>query len=42
MPIQPFKFERSFARYKFSVKPLLNFSDCESLYFNLKEEKQIL
>jgi aspartate/methionine/tyrosine aminotransferase len=31
MPIQPFKLERYFARYEFSVKYLLSSSDCESL-----------
>lgn len=31
MPIQPFKLERYFARYEFSVKTLLNSSDCEGL-----------
>jgi len=31
MPIQPFKLERFFARYEFSVKYLLSSSDCESL-----------
>jgi aspartate/methionine/tyrosine aminotransferase len=31
MPINPFKLERYFARYEFSVKFLLSSSDCESL-----------
>ena len=31
MPIQPFKLERYFARYEFSVKYLLSSSDFESL-----------
>jgi aspartate/methionine/tyrosine aminotransferase len=31
MTIQPFKLERYFARYEFSVKYLLSSSDCESL-----------
>ena len=31
MPIEPFKLERFFARYEFSVKYLLSSSDCESL-----------
>jgi aspartate/methionine/tyrosine aminotransferase len=31
MPIQPFKLERYFAQYEFSVKYLLSSSDCESL-----------
>jgi aspartate/methionine/tyrosine aminotransferase len=31
MPINPFKLERFFARYEFSVKYLLSSSDCESL-----------
>jgi hypothetical protein len=31
MSIQPFKLERYFARYEFSVKYLLSSSDCESL-----------
>lgn len=31
MPIHPFKLERYFARYEFSVKYLLSSSDCESL-----------
>jgi aspartate/methionine/tyrosine aminotransferase len=31
MPIQPFKLERYFAKYEFSVKYLLSSSDCESL-----------
>jgi len=31
MPIQPFKLERYFARYEFSVKYLLSSSDCEGL-----------
>jgi len=31
VPIQPFKLERYFAKYEFSVKYLLSSSDCESL-----------
>lgn len=31
MPINPFKLERYFAKYEFSVKYLLSSSDCESL-----------
>jgi aspartate/methionine/tyrosine aminotransferase len=31
MPINPFKLERYFAQYEFSVKYLLSSSDCESL-----------
>jgi aspartate/methionine/tyrosine aminotransferase len=31
MPIEPFKLERYFARYEFSVKYLLSSSDCEGL-----------
>ena len=31
MPIKPFKLERYFAKYEFSVKYLLSSSDCESL-----------
>jgi hypothetical protein len=31
MSIQPFKLERYFARYEFSIKYVLSSSDCESL-----------
>ena len=31
MPLNPFKLERYFARYEFSVKYLMSSSDCESL-----------
>ena len=31
MPINPFKLERYFAKYEFSVKYLLSSSDCEAL-----------
>ncbi len=34
MPIPPFKLERFFAKYEFSVKYLLSASDCEGLYMS--------